>query len=403
MDGADDAALDALLAAREVEQCGHIRATPDDAEADLHRPASVDAAAPHDYDSEIDIPTPPPDPEEHRVEEAQARSELVSLGGFPCYPPEVTLPDVECPYREVPEEYREILSYWTLGGLRGYLKPLVAQVREWKEFLRDQVKIRAKYAPRPLGDLENAVRRRRRQFGMPGEVRLRSDPSQQTQLENIVEYQDFYFYHHLRLQGNLAREEKVLVSNPHDADVHQYRLRSCHRDIELQDILLRWLEQKRVELAALTPSIIAEDDSLGDDAADAAPTRADLRPLRKIRATLGKGGVSKPTQKRRSPRSTGRAVDLRQASHHVVDEQPILVTPVATPPQGVQNKRSMRRTAVAVGDHPGRKTSKAVRDGARRVQPQASQEKPLHQESGVLLPANLGKTRSGRVRKKPGG
>ncbi|KAK3112383.1 hypothetical protein LTR53_011401 [Teratosphaeriaceae sp. CCFEE 6253] len=179
MDDTDDAALDALSAARKVEQCGHIslvtvpgragltkvqqilvlakinRAhaeTPLDAGA-LDRalrqvPASADLAALREVDRESDIPTPPPDPEEYRVEEAEARLELEALGGIHCYPPDVSIPDLDFLYRKVPEEYREILSYWTRGDCRGYDQPLVGQVREWKEFLRDQVKIRAKYIHR---------------------------------------------------------------------------------------------------------------------------------------------------------------------------------------------------------------------------------------------------------------
>ncbi|KAK3613099.1 hypothetical protein LTR22_028307 [Elasticomyces elasticus] len=150
----DDATLDALVAERGVDEYDGTSS-----------PRSELPDMLPDNDMDADVPTPPLDPTEFLAAEAVARAKLEADGSLPCYPTDVLLPDPAHPGREVPEEY---------------------------------------------------LRQRRRQFGVAGEVRLEYDLTQQSQLDNLVGYQDFHFRHHEQLQRGLAREEDELEDHRHD-------------------------------------------------------------------------------------------------------------------------------------------------------------------------------------------
>ncbi|KAK5689972.1 hypothetical protein LTR17_026081 [Elasticomyces elasticus] len=185
-----------------------------------------------DDDMDADVPTPPLDPTEFLAAEAVARSKLEADGGLPCYPTNVLLPDPAHPGREVPEEYREIIQVWTRSDAPGYGRPALTQLRNWETWRRDQAQVRGKHKDESFCDFVAAVRRRRRQFGVAGEVRLEYDLTQQSQLDNLVEYQDFHFRHHERLQRDLAREEEELKDHPHDPTYRHRSLPSQKRAIE---------------------------------------------------------------------------------------------------------------------------------------------------------------------------
>ncbi|KAK6364720.1 hypothetical protein LTR81_028078 [Elasticomyces elasticus] len=217
----DDATLDALVAERGV-----------DVYDGASSPRSELPDMLLDDDMDADVPTPPLDPTEFLAAEAVARSKLEADGGLPCYPTDVLLPDPAHPGREVPEEYREIIQVWTRSDPPGYGRPALTQLRNWETWRRDQAQVRGKHKDESFCDFVAAVRRRRRQFGVAGEVRLEYDLTQQSQLDNLVEYQDFHFRHHERLQRDLAREEEELEDHLHDPTYRHRSLPSQKRAIE---------------------------------------------------------------------------------------------------------------------------------------------------------------------------
>ncbi|KAK5709202.1 hypothetical protein LTR17_019975 [Elasticomyces elasticus] len=340
MENIDDAALDALVAERQVDEYGAVsivtvpewsgltstqksqvlakvqRAhaqTPLDAtaldhalrqlfhvschEAEMapHSPSLRDWNTPQRESMDADVPTPPLDPNEYLAAETAARTELEIDGSIPCYPDNIFPPDLEHPFREVPEEYRDIIHFWTRSDAPGYGRPALAQLQDWKKWRWTQAHIRRKYEHEAFDHFVDAVRRRRRQFGVTGEVQLKHDVAQQNQLDNFLEYQDFHFSHHLRLQRDLAQQEKDLDDQPQEVDIYHYRILSRKQAIARHEVLLLWIERNRVALS----TSLNLSDCHSDDTAPVVRQPSKARLQRRRHKTAGSVGVSKPICTRR--------------------------------------------------------------------------------------------------------
>lgn len=356
-------------------------------------------------DTEEDIITPPPlddTTEEDRDTENRARKRLEADGCPPCYPAEI-----EYPCREPPEEYRDIMLYWAWEARALLPTPVLwQQSYDWQKFRNIQVINRQRYRRRPFHEYNAVVRQLREKNGVYGEVHLRLDPSQQTQLENWVEFQYVHFWLHSILAKDISDFTKSLEGKPQEEleifqSTIEFRKRKCHE----HETLLRWIEKIRVQMEADLASSLGrgmQHQNHVDDKDASEPVRNSPTPDRrrrgqaKSRPVLGDAGVSKRSYRRRSTRSKPGVTDTSAN-----------VYPPLPPPASKQSICSPQPSNVArTTATPRRGKSRQVKEKAlRQLHPRkvakAKATKSLsakHQHSQYVTEV---RTRSGRVSRVP--
>ena len=212
--------------------------------------------------------------ERDRLLEEQARKRLEQDGCPPCYPagPSFLVGDPT-------EQYKKIISYWKAfpsseGG------ELCAQWKDWQKFRCFQERNRLHYAQRgKFAQFINVVRERRRRHYLPEDVRMHSDPRQQSQLETWVEFLDYHLHTLEELEKRvhaedenlgttLKRSEGAVVSEAEHGEtcVEAYRIRlaSTTRKVKLhKELLLPWIEQVHIGMVAAQSA--TADDTGGHD------------------------------------------------------------------------------------------------------------------------------------------
>ena len=372
---------------------------------------------------ESPVLTPPPDDEAEversRFLEGQARRDLEAEGCPPCYPI-----DLEFPLQKTPEKYQGIISYWESLPATGDVV-LRAQLSDWKRFRKFQERNRRHYSQKKtLGDFEDKVRERRRRHKVEGDICLRSEPGQQSRLENWIEFQDYHLQCHEKIEESIdelktkldkARKESEDADAARDAQIYEERLESAKGRLEQHKVLLRWIEQERMVLDAEHAKSVEEDHD-DQDGVPKAVRRASALDRRerqpKAHSVLGpvQAGISKlKPRKRNMQRRKGK---VQGAQPTVVD----LGAPrssISRIPDGRENR--LRRTT-SKKERPLRpfqpqKVSKVKRPadanakspsaarlhgvGQKRSKQQRSPQRPQS------APVVVVKTRSGRESRKP--
>ncbi|CAO1596150.1 hypothetical protein XANCAGTX0491_000004 [Xanthoria calcicola] len=239
--------------------------------------------------------TPPPDEEEDaeeaRVLEAQARQDLERDGCPPCYPP-----NLDIPLRNPPEEYRQIIDYWssfksTVGVV------LCAQRSDWRRFQDARRRLRYRYRNKSFALLEDEIRQRRRAHGLDDTVHLLLDPQQQIRQQNWIEFQDYHLKLHESQEKRRDGWQKDLDTRLSD---HAARLlETTQRLLRRHEVMLRWIEQCRLAMDPPPPTSV-EKGSGGQTSSSDGQRRSKRQ---KSRAVLGKVGVSKPAPKNQDGRT----------------------------------------------------------------------------------------------------
>lgn len=84
---------------------------------------------------------------------------------------------------------------------------LCAQLSDWEKFRGYQATCRQRFQQGLFS--EDAIRRRRRKYGVQGDILLQPDPKQQNRLQNWVEFQDYHFWVH----ETIEEESLILEKN----------------------------------------------------------------------------------------------------------------------------------------------------------------------------------------------
>lgn len=137
---------------------------------------------------------------------------------------------------------------------------LASQVIDWRRFRSFQARLHAFWVARgrPLNDLQDRIHGLRQKHGLiHGNIPLKLDHKQQTQLQTWTEFQFFHCQRHDTLQSELATAESKLgdfdmlseAGSPYAALLGRYKKKvSLHLD------LLQWIEQMRQEFELQTKS-----------------------------------------------------------------------------------------------------------------------------------------------------
>ena len=345
--------------------------------------------------------TPPPSDEVDRTPEDEARENLEYEGCPPCYPP-----DLEFPLRNPPQEYRGIILYWdSLSGTQGFV--LCAQSLDWEQFRRNQATSRRRFQGRSFSDFEDAIRRRRRNYDVQGDVHLQPDPKQQNRLQNWVEFQDYHFREHEKIDREIADLRKRLEDQPQHASVYQGRLDYAERRQKRHDILLRWNEQQRTAMDARHPPLIGGDDHGIVLKAARRPYDPGRRKRQaRTRAVIGEAGMSRLKRQHGGRRTQRIAPDAAPVIEHLSP----LETDIPSSHEGRQKNPRGAKEAALRQIHPQR-VSKARATaksplvtqlrGAGQQQPAGRAQPRRRQFPQRSQPTREVKTRSGRVSRKP--
>lgn len=261
--------------------------------------------------------TPPLDEEaenkESRLLETEARAILERQGCPPCYPP-----CLEVPLRNVPDKYQAIVSYWqSLPGTGDVV--LRAQLFDWQAFHAFQSRNRRKNQHERLDRYVEEVRELRRKYNIRGKVVLRSNTTQQSPLENWIEFQ----YYHLRIHEQLETERDDMrgkrdkarkeAENMASVDLtwavfcYERRSETSERKLQTHKILLHWIEQKRALMDA-GHSATVQDHGDGLDAVSKCVKAICTRSRQKRRPkTPTNSRISKARPGKRNVQRQGRA------------------------------------------------------------------------------------------------
>lgn len=165
-----------------------------------------------------------------------------------------------------------MISYWESFARTDDLV-LRAQLSDWEQFRRSQKKIRQHYRHKAFSDFEEEVRQRRQRHQLGGNIRLRSDPGQQSRLENWTEFQDYHLQNLERLEKQIdGRKEALDVAQMKaqcadaaadefaaESPDFQYMLETAERKLKYDQNLLRWIEQERIVMDAVRPPSVEEE------------------------------------------------------------------------------------------------------------------------------------------------
>ncbi|MCJ1464627.1 hypothetical protein MMC07_003240 [Pseudocyphellaria aurata] len=248
--------------------------------------STVSAKKHQDDPEELRCITPPPLEgeeaiEEFRQEEAEARKLLEDDGCPACYPPDLDIPLQNLPSefganlptdfgaKNLPSEFEAIVAHWqsragTLDAI------LCSQAADWRSFRLGQRWARANYRNKPFSRFIGPVCERRRKYNLCGDVRLLMDPTQQSQLENWMEYQDYHLVRFEKFekeqdktkqQLNSARKLVNDTNTARDITTFERRLDFGERNLEQQKVLLRWIEQQRQAMIVEHPQPPLQEDN----------------------------------------------------------------------------------------------------------------------------------------------
>lgn len=245
--------------------------------------------------------------EEGRILEIEARKELEDDRCPPCYPP-----DLEFPLRNPPEEYEAIIEYWMRDDV-----VLCGQKVDWEKFRRDQNNVRNRN--RPFSNFVDQVRERRQRHGLSGRVHLSLNRTQQSQLDDWIEFQNYHLIHLEKFEKErdefkqkLEDERKVAGdrTSPRPkfgytrAETFTMRLDYAEQKLKSYLVLLDWIEQQRLAMdpGDLTP--IIEDQGDQDQNATPKAIQRDTTCPRSIKKSegpsiLGKVRITKADPKKR--------------------------------------------------------------------------------------------------------
>lgn len=385
-------------------------------------------------------PTPPPDLEscieEDRLLEEQARRYLEEEGCPPCYPvdPGFSLEDP-------PAQYKDILSYWEFFSLL-HGGPLCAQQKDWRRFRKLQEDNRRHYqsGPKTFADFEDAVLKRQRRHRLEGDISLHPEPSQQSRLENWIEFRDCHLQIRDRCEKEIQTERENLAaarSKWKDANANasnarraaqrveglQVRLACAESKLKLHDIMQRWIEQWRVKMAA-------EEPTTGDDTArhniQINTIRRTLPTKNRKREPKARSVIS-PVQPGVSKRSLGKRIlrrqrpDVRQNAENIPTDSESHLNDMLQTPDARENKPKRAEQISPLRPFRPQKVTKATKRDLKTKQPtginaysrltskprKTTQRKPTERRQPTLWnpmqksPQKVLKTRSGRESRVP--
>jgi hypothetical protein len=363
------------------------------------------------------ILTPPPDHEadieRDRSLEERARKELEGDGCPPCYPTGLGFP-----LKDTPDE--GIISYWkSLPGTGRLI--LSAQLSDWKRFRSLQRKTFLAF--------QDKVRDRLR--------RNHPDPEQQSQLENWTEFQNYHLQKHMEFEKDVQDDKEKLAAArkkledigapglelAEEVEIFEGRIKSGEIKLRQREVLLRWVEQQRVAMAAEQSTFGHADQSDGPKAIRKArgldrPKRQPkhhsvLSPKRqqKPHSVLSpkQAGVSKSTSRKRSLRPQKRGGNVAQGAENATAAPRLNISRM---PDVREHKPRRGKESTPLGPFRPQKVSKTARRGPKgkqaadanvKSQPKSSTDrarskrrKSIHESAPVVVT-----TRSGRESKRP--
>ena len=266
--------------------------------------------------------------------ETGARSRLVEEGCPPCYPVNLDVPTLQ----QYPEEYAGVISYWKSLGCEDVV--LMAQLNDWERFRRYQQRIRP-WMSRNLAAYKQKIFDRRRKHGFEGDVSshlaLQSDPKQQGQMENWIEFQYNHLCKHESMEAGVQeiveeiddrRRQVREVAGLQTKIAQEYRLGLEIRENWLETLkrrlgshaeLLRWIEEQRLAMVKEHTTSAHDSERPGDGiqhGQQALPnprTSTDRKRKRTSRPATGSTpiGITKNTPQKRSLRSQQAGVSKR--------------------------------------------------------------------------------------------
>lgn len=140
------------------------------------------------------------------VREREAYEALIREGGQPWHPikPGFNILDK-------PEECKDIISYWKKRAFGGRL-PFSGQLSEWRQFRTWQEDMRQQYVPPQytFSDYQRVVNDRRQKHNVEGDANLRPDRSEQSALDDWLEYQNYHLHSLEILEISFKNAEEVL-------------------------------------------------------------------------------------------------------------------------------------------------------------------------------------------------
>lgn len=153
---------------------------------------------------------------------------------------------------------------------------LCAQLSDWRKFRISQGRDRGRYRNKLFSNLIDEHRELRQRYELGGDVRLVSDPKQQSRLENWMVFQN----HHLKRPERFEKKRdelkkglddarrKVEVSECAAEDIEAVRqaLEDVERDLKRHKVLLGWIEQKRRTMDPGYPTPVEENNHDRDTA-----------------------------------------------------------------------------------------------------------------------------------------
>ena len=252
---------------------------------------------------------------------------------------------------------------------------------------------------------------------MGGDVRLQSDPGQQSRLENWLEFQDYHLQNHERLEAkrddrrealDVARkkaegEDAAGVECEAEGPDFQYLLETAEKKLQSHENLLRWIEQERLAMAAAqAPSVEGDhDDQNSAIKAVRISAKSNCRKKRlKAHKVLGEVRKSKPEPRKRKTQRQKRKAPEAQAA--IEDSRPPLLSSVSRNPDSRENKPLTTKKKTALSQIRPQRVSKDNRfadisakplaaTSLRRVRPKRAPDRARSQQV----------TKSGRVSRRP--
>ena len=258
------------------------------------------------------------------------------------------------------------------------------------------------------------VRDRRRRHGLEGDICLLPEPSQQTRLENWIEFQDYHLeLHELEEKGlkeeweNLDTARKRWETSREAIDVLQGRVKHAESKLEEHRKMLRWIEQQRKEIVdkQATSVQIGDHDQPASMPTSSSPGRRKRNQSSRssfdpVRSAVSKKSFSRQKSLRlsrhdlpRSAKTVSVATQAPRRSKRIADREDklswcgIKSTPLRHPqrPTGAKMHARKSRQSVSTNVNP-------IRQPTRR----AERRKALEQPSSEVT-----KRRNGRERGIP--
>lgn len=154
-----------------------------------------------------------PELAEEPVREREAYEDLIQNGGHPWHPikPGFNILDL-------PEEYNDIISYWKKKSFNGRL-PFSEQLSGWRDFRTWQDDMRQQYVPQNrFSDYLQVVNERRQKHNLEGDANLRPKRSEQSALDDWIEYQNYHLHSLEILEISFKNAEEVLDAAKRKSD-----------------------------------------------------------------------------------------------------------------------------------------------------------------------------------------